>query len=121
MPDCEQTLPELDLNYPSETVVYSPLDTTKVDSSTVSPVKPIEVTWTFYPNPTRGIVNIKASVDITELYITDLSGKVLQVVKDIEADKVVQADLSGYASGIYLIRYPVGKRWVSGKVVVVRN
>jgi len=121
MPDCEQTLPELDLNYPSDTVVYSPIDTTKVDSSTMSPIKPIEVTWTFYPNPTRGIVNIKASVDITELYITDLSGKVLQVVKDIEADKVVQADLSSYASGIYLIRYPVGKKWVSGKVLVVRN
>lgn len=121
MPDCEQTLPELDLNYPSDTVMYSPLDTTKVDSSSVSPVKPIEVTWTFYPNPTRGIVNIKANVAIGELYISDLSGKVLQVVKDIEADKIVQADLSGYASGIYLIRYPVGKRWVSGKVVVVRN
>ena len=44
MPDCEQTLPELDLNYPSDTVVYSPLDTTKVDSSTMSPIKPIEVT-----------------------------------------------------------------------------
>jgi hypothetical protein len=87
----------------------------------MSPIKPIEVTWTFYPNPTRGIVNIKASVDITELYITDLSGKVLQVVKDIEADKVVQADLSGYASGIYLIRYPVGKRWVSGKIVLNRS
>jgi hypothetical protein len=121
MPDCEQTLPELDLNYPSDTVVYSPIDTTKLDSSSMSPIKPIEVTWTFYPNPTRGIVNIKANVAIAELYITDLSGKVLQVVKDIEADKVVQADLSGYASGIYLIRYPVGKRWVSGKAVVVRN
>jgi hypothetical protein len=121
MPDCEQTLPELDLNYPSDTVVYSPLDTTKLDSSSMSPIKPIEVTWTFYPNPTRGIVNIKANVAIAELYITDLSGKVLQVVKDIEADKVVQADLSGYASGIYLIRYPVGKRWVSGKVVLNRS
>ncbi len=121
MPDCEQILPELDLNYPSDTVVYSPLDTTKVYSSSVSPVKPIEVTWTFYPNPTRGIVNIKANGAIAELYISDLSGKVLQVVKDLEADKIVQADLSGYASGIYLIRYPVGKRWVSGKVVVSRN
>ena len=121
MPDCEQTLPELDLNYPSDTVVYSPIDTTKVDSCTVSPIKPIEVTWIFYPNPTRGVVNIKANVAIAELYITDLSGKVLQVVKDIEADKVVQADLSGYASGIYLMRYPVGKKWVSGKVILNRS
>ena len=63
----------------------------------------------------------ESNVAIAELYITDLSGKVLQVVKDIEADKVVQADLSGYASGIYLIRYPVGKKWVSGKIVLNRS
>jgi hypothetical protein len=123
MPDCNQQLPELNLNYPEDTITYTFTDTTLTDTSSVvdHPTKPVNVTWNYYPNPTRGIVNIKASVDIAELYITDLSGKVIQVVKDIKADKVVQADLSGYASGIYLIRYPVGKRWVSGKVVVRRN
>jgi hypothetical protein len=123
MPDCEQELPELNLNYPSDSISYTPIDTTTTDTSSVvdNPSQPVDVTWNYYPNPTRGLVNIKASVDILELYITDLSGKVLQVVKDIKADNVVQADLSGYASGIYLIRYPVGKRWVSGKVVLNRG
>ena len=66
-------------------------------------------------------MNIRASVAIKELFITDLSGKVLQVIKDIQPEMPVQADLRGYASGIYLIRYPVGKQWVSGKVVLVRE
>ena len=123
MPDCEQQLPELKLNYPEDTITYSSKDTSSIDtSSTVgNGNRPVVVTWNYYPNPTRGIVNIKASVAVTELYITDLSGKVLQVIKDIKADIIVQADLSGYASGIYLIRYPVGKKWVSGKVVLNRS
>ena len=123
MPDCEQQLPELKLNYPEDTITYSSKDTSSIDtSSTVgNGNRPVVVTWNYYPNPTRGIVNIKASVAVTELYITDLSGKVLQVIKDIKADIIVQADFSGYASGIYLIRYPVGKKWVSGKVVLNRS
>jgi hypothetical protein len=123
MPDCNQQMPDLNLNYPNDSITYIPLDTTTTDTSSVvdDPNKPVDVTWNYYPNPTRGIVNIKASVDIPELYITDLSGKVLKVVKDIKAQNVVQVDLSSYATGIYLIRYPVGKKWVSGKVVLVRS
>jgi hypothetical protein len=55
------------------------------------------------------------------LYITDLTGKVLQVLTNLEKDRVIQVDLSQYATGIYLIRYPVGKSWVSGKVVLQRT
>ena len=123
MPDCEQELPELDLNYPDSTVTYAtPQDSSTSDSVTNSgSEEPIAISWKYYPNPTRGIVNIKANVAIKELFITDLSGKVLQVIKDISPEMPVQADLSGYASGIYLIRYPVGKQWVSGKVVLVRD
>jgi hypothetical protein len=122
MPDCNQQLPDLNLNYPMDSVVYNPVDTTLVDTSdNTNPTDPVNITWTYFPNPTRGIVNIRANVSIPELYITDLSGKVLQVVKDIQPETKIQVDLSGYASGIYLIRYPVGKKWVSGKVVLVRN
>ena len=119
MPDCDQQMPNLNLNYPSDSVSYTNADTTTVDTSVNNPTT--NISWNYYPNPTRGIVNIKASVDIPELYITDLSGKVLRVVKEIKQKSTVQVDLSGYASGIYLIRYPVGTNWVSGKVVLVRE
>ncbi|PCJ64564.1 MAG: hypothetical protein COA58_12560 [Bacteroidetes bacterium] len=121
MPDCDQNLPELDLNYPTDTVVYTSVDTIITDTSSSNNTLEPQVSWSYYPNPTRGIVNIRASVLIPELYVTDLSGKVLQVIKNIQPETKVQADLSGYASGIYLIRYPIGKKWVSGKVVLIRN
>ena len=123
MPDCEKQIPDLNLNYPDSIVVVNPADTTQNQNDstvTVKPEPPIEINWKYYPNPTRGIVNIEASVDIKELYVTDLSGKVLQVLNDINSEAKVQVDLGSYASGIYLIRYPVGQQWVSGKVILVR-
>ena len=122
MPDCSQALPELNLPYPSDSVQVASTDSANTDSATVTEPNPLlDLEWYYYPNPTRGIVNIKASKKIEELYITDLSGKVLQILKNIQANEVVRADLSGYASGIYLIRYPLGKQWVSGKVVLSRR
>lgn len=115
MPDCQQEIPSLDLEYPDSLVV---VDSDLSDSATTA--KPKQISWKYYPNPTRGILNIIASEPISELYISDLSGKVLQVLKDIKANETVRVDLSEYASGYYLIRYPVGKQWVSGKIMLVR-
>ena len=119
MPDCDQQMPELELPF-SDSVVVVPstqdssatIDSAKLDSKVLS--------WKYYPNPTRGIVNIVANVAITELHITDLSGKILQRITDIDPEVPVQADLFGYTSGIYLIRYPVGQQWVSGKIILMR-
>lgn len=122
MPNCEQELPDLNLNYPADSITYTPVNTTLTDTSSVvtNSTNPKDISWTYYPNPTRGIVNIKASVDIPELYITDLSGKVLQVVSNLKKQNIQRIDLSSYASGIYLIRYPIGKQWLSGKVLLKR-
>ncbi len=132
MPDCDQQLPDLALNYPDSIVQYPlPVDTVTSPNDTIDtngrvihhnpPVDSVHVTWSYYPNPTNGIVNIVSDTDIEELYITDLTGKLLQVLPKIEAGRTVQVDLSQYATGIYLIRYPVGKNWISGKVVLQRN
>lgn len=128
MPDCDQQLPELDLPYADSIVTYpSPSDSLDSNGNVVNnpnnnpPRDTVHVQWTYWPNPTNGIVNITADVDISELYVTDLSGKVLQVLTNLEKNRTVQIDLSAYATGIYLIRYPVGKTWVSGKVVLQRN
>lgn len=131
MPDCDQQIPDLVLNYPDSIVQYplpvdtvTPNDTIDTNGRVVvhdPPVDSVHVTWSYYPNPTNGIVNIVSDTDIEELYITDLTGKLLQVLPKIEAGRTVQVDLSQYATGIYLIRYPVGKHWISGKVVLQRN
>lgn len=125
MPGCDQQIPELELGY-ADSLVIDPITAQQIDStsaiseSTGLPTDSATIRWSYYPNPTSGIVNLTADVDIAELYVTDLSGKVMQLVKGLQAAKSVQIDLSAYATGIYLIRYPYGKAWLSGKVVLQR-
>ncbi|HET6992903.1 MAG TPA: T9SS type A sorting domain-containing protein, partial [Bacteroidia bacterium] len=109
MPGCNQQIADIGVNL-STSLVIVPV---KNDSDTVAPsVKPkngndsLELNWKFYPNPTNGIINIVSNKNIPELYISDLSGKVLQVLRNIEPAQVVTVDLSEYSTGIYLIRYP---------------
>ncbi len=128
MPDCQQKLADLGVNLPdSQVVILNNADTAKVDSVNTTNTRPLntrdslDIQWKFYPNPTTGLVNIVANRKIEELYISDLGGKVLQIIKNIDPEKVVTADLGEYATGIYLIRYPLGKQWISGKIVLVRQ
>jgi len=127
LPNCEQLIPDLNVNLP-DSIVKVTIDT-KLDSLETSNNKNIDSTttnettefeWKYYPNPTDGIINIVANKDIKELYISDLSGKALEGIKDIKAEDVVTIDLSNYPSGIYLIRYPIGKQWISGKIILKR-
>lgn len=123
MPDCQQYVADLGINLPdSQVVIQNYIDSTKIDTTKTNitnPINtkpPVEISWNFYPNPTDGLVNIVSNQEIAELFISDLSGKALQVIRNISPNTVVTADLSQYATGIYLIRYPVGKQWVSGKI-----
>lgn len=130
MPDCEQQLPDLSLNIPDSIVEIPDSNAVASNGNDSIPHRdsvgnvipdPVQISWSYYPNPTNGIVNIVSTADIEELYITDLSGKVLQIIGKIEANRVEQVDLSQYATGIYLIRYPQGEKWISGKVILQRT
>jgi len=136
MPDCEQNIPDLDLDYPDSLVSsITPVDTldrdtTDIDTTITNPRDSVdvinnpdprpEVKWSYYPNPTNGIINVKADTDIEELFLTDLTGKLLQSIKKLEKDRVYQFDLSYYVTGIYLIRYLHEDKWITGKVVLQR-
>lgn len=122
MPDCKQHIPDLALNIP-DSIVSNLQATDSTDSNAVKPdPKSLNITWSYYPNPTNGIVHILPNTDIRELYISDLSGKVLQVLSKLKKDERIQVDLSNYATGIYLIRYlDEHNHWLSGKVVLQRS
>ena len=125
MPDIQQQIADLGVNLPDSVVIIL-ADSSVVATDTNNIVNPIdnpdllELQWKFYPNPTTGIINIISNKEIEQLYISDLSGKVMQIITDIEPNEIVTADLGNYASGIYLIRYPMGKQWISGKIILVR-
>jgi hypothetical protein len=120
IPDCEDEFPDLEIDLPDSIVVVENPNLENDSISHPTNQQP-NITWKYWPNPTNGIVNIEVDKDVEELFITDMNGKILERLTNITAHRAVQADLSAYATGIYLIRYPVGKQWISGKLVLVRT
>jgi hypothetical protein len=119
MPNCEDEAPEMELDLPDSLVVIHPNQ--ERDSLDGSGHLEPTISWRYWPNPTNGIVNIEVDADVKELFITDLNGKILHRLENLKANRAVQTDLSAYSTGIYMVRYPVGKQWVSGKIVLVRS
>ena len=129
-PKCEEDIPEFELNYPDSVVTFT-METGQIFEDLLDPdslnneenqtnkeeIHNIE--WKYYPNPTRDYVTIESPEIIEYIYLTDLSGKILQRVNFNDSKKITLY-LGDYPTGIYLLRYPVGKQWVSGKVVLVR-
>jgi hypothetical protein len=74
---------------------------------------------TAFPNPTAGIVQIKSSEKIKELYVADFTGKILERIYTGNKNLSYQADLSKYPSGTYLVSYFVkDKGWGSKRIVL---
>lgn len=120
MPTCTQEIINMDINLPDSVVtIQNEIDSTTIDTLDTTTQTP-EISWKYYPNPTSGIIHIEANVDIPELYISDLSGKAIQIIRDIQANTIVTTDISMFPAGIYLIRYPIGKQWISGKIILKR-
>jgi hypothetical protein len=96
-----------------EEPVYSP-----EDSLRQSPIgEETNLILKFYPNPATDYLMITAEMDIDELYITDLSGKILQKITPNIG--TIRIDLNNYPSGMYQLKCYVSGRWLSGKFVVM--
>jgi hypothetical protein len=79
-----------------------------------------EIAWKYYPNPTDGILNIELSKAISELFITDITGKIIYRLNNITASPLI-VNLTEYPNGIYFIRYEYSPdEWISGKFLISR-
>jgi hypothetical protein len=130
VPSCDEEVPEIDFlpETPDSLVVYEfPVDSLEIDtldaainSGFIDELKPIEeISWKYYPNPTYGPITIEVSKEVEMLYLTDMSGKILKEII-MNGGTRIQTDLTGLPMGIYFLRYPIGKKWLSGKVVLMR-
>ena len=130
VPSCDEEVPEMDFlpETPDSLVVYEfPVDSLEIDtldaainSGFIDELKPIEeISWKYYPNPTYGPITIEVSKEVEMLYLTDMSGKILKEII-MNGGTRIQTDLTGLPMGIYFLRYPIGKKWLSGKVVLMR-
>lgn len=63
-----------------------------------------QIILNFYPNPTRGLLNIEVNNYKGEFFISDLNGKAIERMIAMDSKKI-QIDLSPYPKGIYLLTY----------------
>ena len=106
------------------------IDTTTVQDTTTEDTTTHGGAWvqtvyndavSIYPNPTNGLVNIKAWNNIDGLRITDITGKVIATYERLFATETSQFDLSEAADGIYLITYKSNDYTKTQRVVLTRN
>ncbi|HEY6160483.1 MAG TPA: carboxypeptidase regulatory-like domain-containing protein [Bacteroidia bacterium] len=75
----------------------------------------------YYPNPNSGQFYIEPDGEVSEVYISDISGKLVKRIEVKERTSVIPIDISEFASGIYYVKVPDGKeKWLSGKVILER-
>ncbi|MFK7978577.1 MAG: carboxypeptidase-like regulatory domain-containing protein [Saprospiraceae bacterium] len=70
-----------------------------------------------YPNPTTGPLTVSAKKDITETFLTDISGKILARFPKWKKGKNA-LNLGQYPSGIYFLQFKTSEGIFSKKVLV---
>ncbi|MEI7723973.1 MAG: T9SS type A sorting domain-containing protein, partial [Bacteroidota bacterium] len=89
---------------------------TAVDTLQPAVVKKIVIK--FFPNPTTGRITVLINGNTSELYLTDITGKLLSKFKTNGLSKL-DIDLGIYSTGIYFLKFFDNGKWFSGKVVLV--
>lgn len=69
-----------------------------------------------YPNPTKGMVNIKSKNPIDEVIVYDLAGKIIVRKENLLASQT-SVDLTAYPQSIYLVRIRIKDQWETYKVI----
>ncbi|WP_080779799.1 VWA domain-containing protein [Chryseobacterium phocaeense] len=69
-----------------------------------------------FPNPTKGIINIKSRNAIEELFVYDLAGKIIMRKEHLNEGKNT-IDITSYPQSIYLIRLRIKDHWETFKVI----
>jgi len=80
----------------------------------------IQATEVLYPNPTTGIFNVKLTQSLNNAIVTisDVSGRL--VMRKKENGNILNYDLSGQASGEYIIAIKQDGKLIKLKVIIAR-
>ena len=70
---------------------------------------------TVFPNPTKGLINIKTKQLIDELFVYDLAGKIIIKKEKLMDNKTI--DITSYPQSIYLLRIRCGDQWETFKII----
>ncbi len=73
-----------------------------------------QIDFTFYPNPTNGIVKLKSNTEITEIKIYSITGQLLFVTNEKKLNSDV--DISEFAKGTYFFKVKFDDKETNFKV-----
>lgn len=76
----------------------------------------VESQFKVFPNPANSEITINAEVQIDELIIRDITGKMLIVTQDLNDNQTI--DISGFNAGFYLLEARSGNQKSIEKLVV---
>jgi PKD repeat protein len=70
-----------------------------------------------YPNPSNGLFNIELPAE-ADLYIYDVSGKLITARTAVSAQDAYALDLTSYESGAYILRIKIGDELISKRLII---
>ncbi|WP_123776034.1 T9SS type A sorting domain-containing protein [Brumimicrobium aurantiacum] len=79
----------------------------------------ISLEWNVWPNPTQGDLNIKIGEDIGELFITDLTGKIMMRFGAQQKNRVLTTNIAQFSRGIYLVTFTYNEKVYTKKIVLL--
>jgi len=82
----------------------------------VNPELPSLAILKAYPNPARDVVHAQVNSTMSELLLTDNSGKILE--RFLPNASFQRIELHNYPSGIYFIKAKVEEKWLTARIVV---
>lgn len=71
-----------------------------------------------WPTPTNGPITVQLSHNAPELYITDITGKLLLRVENPQKKQKYALDLTGFPNGMYLVVAPFKEGLITKKVIM---
>lgn len=71
----------------------------------------------YYPNPTKGQLFVEIEGNIQELFLADITGKLIQRYTP-KGLKKLEINIANFPTGIYFLKYLYKEKWLTGKVVL---
>ncbi|TRX71779.1 T9SS type A sorting domain-containing protein [Carboxylicivirga sp. M1479] len=98
------------------TKAYEAIYNETTTTTDIDPSPSTEEKLLIYPNPSTGIITIQCNRKITNLVLTDLSGRI--VAQKACAHRVNDLNISAYPTGVYLLVAKDGKAIVGQQKVI---
>ena len=88
-------------------------------SQKAHPARPAKAySWSCYPNPTSDVLNVELESEMKELFVTDVTGKIMLRATPDHNKATLQ--LGSFPTGVYFVQFFTGKKWEKSRFLVIR-